>query len=88
VFPESGRQPPCRLLATTVAVGIKGEIDGSHAVAELSKLVCIEMVSYRAGDVVKAGLPQHGLVEQAFDENDFRILPYLLPSIQAAFCAG
>ena len=76
-----------RLLAAAVGVGIKGQIDGSRAVAELSKLVRIEMVSHRAGDVVKAGLPQHGVVEQTLDENHFRILPDLLPCIQAALCA-
>src|ERR1017187_4972120 len=76
---EPVRQPLCRLLAATVAVGVKGEIDGSRAVAQLPKLVCIEMVSHRAGEVVKTGLPQHGVVEETLDENHFRASPDLLP---------
>ena len=72
-----------RLLAAAVAVGIKGEIDGSRAaVAQLPKLVCIEMVSHRTGDVVKTGLPQRGVVEQTLDENHFRRLPDWLPQVQ------
>ena len=62
-----------RLLAAAVRVGIKGQIDGSRTVAELPKLARIEMGSHRAGDVVKAGLPQDGVVEQTLDENHFRI---------------
>ena len=73
------------LLSTAVGVGIKGHIDGARAVAQLAELVRIEMGSQRTGDVVKTGLPQHGVVEQALDENHFRTLPDLLPAIQAAF---
>ena len=76
-----------RLLAAAVAVGIKGQIDGSGTVAELPELARIEMSSHRAGDVVKTGLPQHGVVEQTLDENHFRISPDLLPCIQAALGA-
>ena len=68
-----------RLLAAAVGVGIKGQIDGSRGVAELPKLARIEMGSQRAGDVLKTGLPQHGIVEQPLDENHFRVLPDLLP---------
>ena len=68
-----------RLLAAAVGVGVKGQIDGSGAVAELPKLARIEMGSQRAGDVVKSGLPQHGIVEQALDENHFRIAIGLAP---------
>src|SRR5262245_1906983 len=42
------------------------------------------MVSDRAGDIVKTGLPQYGIIEQTLDENYFRIAPDLLPAIQAA----
>src|SRR5437660_1227441 len=43
----------------------------------------VEMISHGAGDVVKTGLPQHGIVEQALHENHFRIPPDLLPCVQA-----
>jgi hypothetical protein len=68
-----------RLLAAAITVGVKGEIDGSRAVAQLPELVGIEVVSHRASDVVKTGLPQHGVVEQALDENHFRVVPDSLP---------
>src|SRR5260370_17333680 len=42
------------------------------------------MGSQRAGNVVKTGLPQHGVVEQALDQNHFRIGLNLLPCVQAA----
>ena len=76
-----------RLLAAAVGVGIKGQIDGSRTVAELPKLARVEMSSQRAGDVVKTGLPQDGVVEQTLDENHLRILPDLLPSVQATLGA-
>ena len=41
------------LLAATVRVRIKRQKDGSASVAELPELVRVEMVSHRAGDVVK-----------------------------------
>src|ERR1035438_3557023 len=56
-----------RLLTTTVRVGIKNQIDDSHAVAELAKLACVEMVSHRAGDVVVTCLPQHCRREPLLD---------------------
>src|ERR1700730_3010468 len=52
-----------RLLAATVRIGIKGQIDGSPAVAQLAILLPVEMTSHGTGDVVKTGLPQHGVVE-------------------------
>lgn len=76
-------QPLRRLLPAAVGVGIKAQVDGSPAVAKLPKLVCIEMVSDRAGDIVKTGLPQYGIIEQTLDENYFRIAPDLLPAIRA-----
>src|SRR5260370_13208003 len=41
------------------------------------------MISNGAGDVVKTGLPQYGIVEQALDKNHLRISPDLLPGVQA-----
>src|ERR1019366_2064337 len=58
-FPEPSQEALRCLLAAAVAVGIEGEIDGSGSVAELPKLARIELGSQRAGDVAKAGLPQH-----------------------------
>jgi hypothetical protein len=68
-----------RLLTTAIRVVVKGNIDGSRGVAELPKLARIEMGSQRAGDVLKSGLPHRGIVEQPFDEYDFRIGLDLLP---------
>ena len=87
MFPETACEPLRCLLAAAVGVRIEGQIDGSGTVAELPKLARIEMGSHRAGDVVKTGLPQHGVVEQPLDENHFRILADLLPAVQAALGA-
>src|ERR1035437_2065815 len=86
-FPEPSGEALCCLLAAAVAVGIKGEIDGSGSVAELPKLAYIELGSQRAGNVVKTGLPQHGVVEQGLYQNHFRIGLGLLPCVQAALGA-
>src|ERR1700730_3624988 len=77
-----------RLLASAVWVGIKGQIDGSRTVAQLPILAPVEMISHRAGNVAKTGLPQNGIVEQTLHENHFRRLMDLLPSVQAALGAG
>jgi hypothetical protein len=53
----------------------------------LPELTGIEMVSHRAGNIVKTGLLQPGIVEQTLDENHFRVVPDSLPCIQAAFRA-
>ena len=37
---------------------------------------------------MKPGLPQYGVVEQAFDQDDFRIASSLCPSIEAALGCG
>jgi hypothetical protein len=42
---KATRQLLCRELATSVGVGIEGNIDGSRAVAELLKLPCIWMTA-------------------------------------------
>jgi len=76
-----------RFLATAVGVRIEGRIDGPRTVAQLANLTRIEMDPQRAGDVVKTGLPQYGVVEQTLDQNRFRISPDLLPGVQAAFRA-
>jgi hypothetical protein len=65
---EPAGQRVRRLLATAVGIGIEGQIDGSATLGQLSILVSIEVISHRAGDVVKAGLPQHDIVEQALYE--------------------
>ena len=38
-------------LSAAVGVGIKGQVDGSHTIAQLTKLVCVELSSHRAGNV-------------------------------------
>ena len=90
-MPCSGRrrQTHCAAsLAAAVFVGVEGQINSSRAVAELPELVRVEMISQRAGDVVKTGLPQRGVIEEALDENHLRMEPDLFPSVQAAFGAG
>src|ERR1700693_2919821 len=76
-----------RLLAAAVGIGIEAEINGARAVAQLLKLTGVEMGSQRTGDLVKAGLPQHGVVEQTLHQNHSRVSPDLSPRIQAAFGA-
>src|ERR1700722_6856114 len=73
LFPKTMRETLRRLWAAAVGVGIESEIDGSGTVAQLPKLARVEVGPQRAGDVVKAGLPQDGIVEQAFDEDHFRV---------------
>ena len=76
---ESAGKRLSRLLTTTVPIGIKSQVDGSRTVTELPVLVSAEVISHRAGDVVKTGLPQHRVIEQSLDENHFRISPGLRP---------
>lgn len=76
------------LLAATVGIDIEGEIDRARAVTQLLKLASVEMRAQRAGDVAKAGLPQHGIVEQSFNKNHLGALLNLLPGIQATLQAG
>src|SRR6266481_4097889 len=45
------------------------------------------MISHRAGEIAKTGLPQDGVVEEPLDEYHVRVLPDLLPAIQAALGA-
>ena len=76
------------LLAAAVGIDVEGEIDGALAIAQLLKLTGVQMRAQRAGGVAKARLPQHGIVEQALDENHLRTLLNLLPGIQATLGAG
>src|SRR5215831_5324185 len=62
--------------------------NGHPPIAQLAKLVCVELSSHRAGNVVKAGLPQHGVIEQTLHEDYFRTLPDLLPRVQATLGTG
>jgi hypothetical protein len=70
-FPETVREALRCLLSAAVVVGIKGYLDDSRAVTELAELAGVEMDAERARDIVKAGLPQNGIVEQSFDQDDF-----------------
>ena len=82
LLPQSVCQGAGRELPAAVGIGIEGQIDDSLAFAQLLKLARIEMGSQRAGEVMKTGLPQHGIVEQALDENDFGMAAGLSPCIQ------
>jgi hypothetical protein len=85
---ETMCQPLRSLLAAAIGIGIEGEIKGARALAQLLKLIGIEMDAQGTGEVVKAGLPQHGIVEQPLDKNHFGALPDLLPGIQATLGPG
>ncbi len=74
-----------RFLTTAVGIGIKGHVDGSRTVTELAELARIEIGAHRAGDDVESGLPQHGVIEESLDQNQFWILPSLVPCVQPAF---
>ena len=78
----------CGLLSALVLIDIEGEIDGALAITQLAELVVVQMGAQRAGHVLKAGLPQRGIVEQSFDQDDLGQMPHLLPCIQAALAAG
>ena len=67
------------MLPAAVGVGIKRQIDGSHSIAQLTKLVCVELSSHGTGNVVKTSLPQHGVVKQPFDQNDFWVSTDVVP---------
>ena len=75
------------LLAAAVGIDIEGEINGARAVAQLSKLAGVEVGAQRAGDVAKTGLPQHGQVEQPFDQDHGGKTADGLPGKQSAFGA-
>lgn len=75
-------------LAAAVGIDIEGEIDRAWAVAQLLKLIGVQMRTQRAGDMTETRLPQHGVVEQPLDENHFGALLNMLPGIQATLRAG
>jgi len=50
-------QLPRGLLSALVGIDIEGEKDSAGTIAQLSKLVGVQMCSQRASDVVKARLP-------------------------------
>ena len=70
---ESADKRLSHLLTAAVPVGIKRQVDGLRTITELAKLARIEIGTQRRGDVVKSGLPQCGVVEQALDQNHLRI---------------
>ena len=75
-------------MSTTVGVDIEGEINGARTVAQLLKLVSVEMGAQRTGDVAKTCVPQHREIEQTFHQNHRRKLANRFPGEQAALGAG
>ena len=75
-------------MSALVGINIEGEIDGALSFAQLVELLCVEMSAQRTGDVVKARLPQYGIVEEALDKNHLGEMLDLLPCIQAALGTG
>ncbi|HEY6369608.1 MAG TPA: hypothetical protein VIX37_03450 [Candidatus Sulfotelmatobacter sp.] len=76
------------LLSATVGVDIEGEINGARMVAQLLKLVSVEMGAQRTGGVAKTGVPQHREIEQTFNQNHRAKLANRFPGEQAALGAG
>src|SRR6266446_2558931 len=75
-------------MAAAVGVDIEGEIDRAWTVAQLLKLVSVEMGTQRTGGVAKTRLPQHPEIEQTFDQNHRGKLANRFPGEQAALGAG
>jgi len=78
----------CSLLAALILIDIEGDIHSALAFTELAELGVIQMRTQRAGHIRKAGLTQHRIVEQSFDQDHFRAVANLLPCIQAALAPG
>jgi len=76
------------LLSAAVGVDIEGEINGARTVAQLLKLVSVEVRAQRAGSVAKTCLPQHREIEQTFHQNHRAKLANRFPGEQAALGAG
>ena len=76
------------LLAALVGVAVEGEIDSTLALAELAELIGVEMGSQGAGYIREPRLPQDSIVEQALDQDDFRIMLHLFPGVQTALASG
>jgi hypothetical protein len=64
--PEAAGDLLCGPLTALVGVGIEGQVDSATVTAQLVKLARVEIAPQRAGDVVKAGLPQEGEIERAW----------------------
>ncbi len=75
-------------MSTAVGVDIEGEINGARTVAQLLKLVSVEMGAQRTGGVAKTGVLQHCEIEQTFHQNRRRKLANRFPGEQAALRAG
>ena len=80
-------QTPGSLATAAVAVSIEGQPHSPMVAAQLLILWCIQMRAQRAGDVVKTCLPQCGIVEETFDQNDLRSGSDVVPSVKAALAA-
>jgi hypothetical protein len=76
------------LLAAVVGVDIEGEINGARTIAQLLKLVSVEMRAQRTGGMAKTCVPQHREIEQTFDQNHCGKLANRFPGEQAALGAG
>jgi len=85
---ETTGQLLCSLLAALVRIDIEGDMDGAFALTQLPDLVWVEVCTQRAGHVVESRLPQGGIVEEPFDQDDLGAVANLLPGIQAALAAG
>src|ERR1035438_6938843 len=68
----------CSLLAALILIDIEGDIHSALAFTELGELGVIQMRTQRAGHIRKAGLTQHRIVEQSFDQDHFRAVANLL----------
>jgi integrase/recombinase XerD len=54
---------------------------GAHVHCQLRKLMPVQMRSHAAGHVMKAGLPQHCVVEKTFDQDHFPMATNFVPAI-------
>ena len=76
------------LNTTAIVVGVKGQIDSPGSIAELLHLTAVEAGSERASNGAKASLPESGIIEESFDQDDFRRGLGLGPPVQATFGSG
>ena len=77
----------CSVLATSVGIRVESQIDSTPALAEFPEMEGTEIASPRKSDFAKSRLPQHGIVEQAFDEDHLRTAPDLFPAVQTSLGA-
>src|SRR5665213_4230672 len=64
--PETARKMLRSACAAAIGVGVERQIDSAWTITQLLELARTEMVSQGAGNVVKAGLPHHSIIEQTF----------------------